>query len=192
MAEPGLNAQFVDYVYQHALGRAPDAGGKAFYTQQLDAGMSRGALVVDFSESAEHRVLAADLVAQGYFNTDDSYQAVALLYDGFAGRLPDAGGLSFYAERVKSGAMTLAQVTADFAGSAEFRGAIAGKNNGQIVDYLYGNTLDRLPDAGGRAYYADQLAHGASAASVLQDLALSAEHYNLYAAHITHGIDVLI
>ncbi len=36
------NAQFVDYVYQHALARAPDAGGKAYYTQALDNGSAGG------------------------------------------------------------------------------------------------------------------------------------------------------
>lgn len=185
------NAQFVDYVYQQALNRAPDAGGKTYWTERLDAGLSRGAFVVDLSESAEHRGLTAGLVAQGYFNTDDTYQAIALLYDGFVGRLPDVGGLIFYAERVKSGQMTIEQVTADFAGSAEFAAAIAGKNNGQIVDYLYQNTLDRLPDSGGRAFYVDQLDRGGSAAGVLQDLALSAEHYNLFAGYITYGIDVI-
>lgn len=191
-ATGGLNnSQFVDYAYQHALGRAADAGGNAYYTAQLETGMSRGALVIDFSESAEHRALTKDLVAEGYFNTDDSYQAVALLYDGFAGRLPDIGGLTYYGERVKSGQMTLAQVTADFAGSAEFQSAIAGKGNGQIIDYLYQNTLDRLPDAGGRTFYVDKLAHGASAANIIQELALSAEHYNLYAAHISYGIDIM-
>lgn len=185
------NAQFVDHVYRQALARAPDAGGQAYYVGQLDAGRSRGSFVVELSESAEHRGLTADLVAQGYFNTDDTYQAIALLYDGFAGRLPDAGGLVYYAERVKSGQMTLEQVTADFAGSAEFAAAIRGKDNGQIVDYLYQNTLDRLPDPGGRAFYVDQLDRGGSAAGVLQDVALSAEHYNLFAGYITYGVDVI-
>ncbi len=185
------NAQFVDYVYQHTLGRAPDAGGKAYYTQQLDGGLSRGAMLISFSESAEHRTLTAGRIAQGYFNTDDSYQSVALLYDGAFNRLPDAGGLTYYAEKVKAGSLTLQQVTADFAGSTEFRNAIAGKDNGQIVDFIFQNTLDRAPDAGGRAFYTNQLNQGATAAGVLQDVALSPEHYNLFASHITYGIDVL-
>ncbi|WP_343053327.1 DUF4214 domain-containing protein [Sphingomonas yantingensis] len=186
------NAAFVDYVYEHALRRAPDAGGKAYYTEALNNGMTRGAFVVDLSESAEHRGLTASLVAKGFFNTDDTFQSVALLYDGFTNRLPDAGGLTYYAERVKAGVMTLAQVTAEFAGSSEFAAAIAGKNNGQIVDYIYQNSLDRAPDAGGRAFYTDQLDKGASAAAVLQDVALSVEHYNLFSAHILQGIDVIV
>lgn len=183
------NSDFVDYVYNHALDRAPDAAGKAYYTQALDDGMSRGAFVVDLSESAEHRALTSAQVAEGFFNTDDTYQSIALLYDGFADRLPDIDGLTYYAERVKSGAMTLTDVTNDFATSAEFRNSIAGKDSGEIVDFIYQNTLDRAPDSIGRAFYKDQLDNGATAAGVLQDVALSMEHYNLFSSHIMQGID---
>ncbi len=183
--------QFIDYVYQHALGRSADATGATYYTQALSNGMSRGAFVVDLSESAEHRTLTQAQVAQGYFTTDDMYQSVALLYDGFAGRLPDAGGLTYYAEKLKSGALTLSQVAEDFAGSAEFKSATGGKTNGQIVDFIYQNTLDRSADAGGKAFYTNLLDRGATAAGVLLDVALSQEHYNLFASHIVYGIDVL-
>jgi Ca2+-binding RTX toxin-like protein len=183
------NGAFVEYIYDHALQRAPDTGGRTFYTQALDNGMSRGAFVVDLSESAEHRDLTSRQVANGFFNTDDTYQSVALLYDGAFGRLPDSNGLAYYADRVKSGALTMTQVANDFAGSAEFRGAISGKDNGQIVDFIYQNTLDRAPDLGGRAFYKGQLDSGATAAGVLQDVALSLEHYSLFSAHIVQGID---
>lgn len=185
------NAQFVDYVYRHALERAPDTGGATYYTNLLDQGVSRGAFVIDLSESAEHRTLTQGQVAQGFFNTDDTYQAVALLYDGFAGRLPDADGLTFYAERVKAGTMTLGQVANDFAGSAEFTSLIAGKSNGEIVDFIYQNTLDRAPDALGKAFYTDQLDKGATASGVLLDVALSQEHYNLFSSHIIGGVEVV-
>lgn len=191
-ATGGLNnAQFVDYIYQHALNRAPDAGGKAYWTQQLDGGMSRGAFVVELSESPEHRGLTAGEVAKGFFNTDDSYQALALLYDTFMGRLPDTGGLAFYGDRVKSGQMTLGQVAGDFAGSAEFRTATQGKTNAELVDTVFRNTLDRAPDPGGQAYWTDRLNNGMSVADFATEVAYSAEHYNLMTAYIVGGIDVL-
>jgi len=190
-ATGGLNnAQFVDYVYRNALGRAPDADGSTYYTQQLNNGLSRGAFVVDLSESAEHRALTADRVAQGYFDTDDNYQAIALLYDSFMGRLPDAGGLSFYAERLKQGAMTLGQVTADFAGSVEFTSATQGLSNAQLVDYVYRNTLDRSPDAGGQAFYTARLDQGMTRANFVQEVAFSQEHYNLLSPFIVDGIQL--
>ncbi len=191
-ATGGLNnAQFVDYVYRHSLGRGPDAEGAAYYTQRLDTGMSRGSLVIDLSESTEHRGLTQDVVAQGFFNTDDIYQSVALLYDGFAGRLPDAAGLVFYADLLKSGVMTLNQLTNEFAGSSEFKALIFGKTNGEIVDFIYQNTLDRTADTGGKEYYVGLLDHGATAAVVLLDVALSQEHYNLYSKYVIYGIDTI-
>jgi len=49
------NGQFVDRVYRNVLGRAPDAGGSAYWTGRLDGGTSRGDVLLGFSESAEHR-----------------------------------------------------------------------------------------------------------------------------------------
>lgn len=184
------NAQYVDYLYSQALGRGSDADGKAYWVGQLDSGaQSRADLLVGFSESAEHRQLTSSMVAQGFFETDDAYQAVALLYDSFNQRLPDEGGLIHYGELVKSGALALAQIADQFAGSAEFKAATAGMSNAQIVDFMYQNTLDRLPDAAGRAYYIDQLNKGAmDLGDVLLDFSQSREHYNLLAPHITNGI----
>ena len=48
------NAQFVDLVYQNILGREPDAGGFAYWHAAMNNGLTRGELMVGFSESAEH------------------------------------------------------------------------------------------------------------------------------------------
>jgi hypothetical protein len=183
------NGQFVDFIFNRALDRAPDSEGAAFYTARLDSGaMSRGAFVVDVSESAEHRSLTAATIAQGYFNTDDTYQAVSLLYDSFLGRLPDQGGSSFYSERLKSGATTFAAVSAEFANSSEFKSATQGLNNSQLVDFVFQNSLNRAADAGGRAFYTDRLDKGMTVAAFVQEVAFSAEHYNLMTPFIVDGI----
>ncbi len=186
------NMAFVDYVYTHALGRGPDADGRAFWTGQLDAGLTRDTLLVEFSEGAEHRGRTATLVAQGYFQTDDDAQAIALLYDSFAGRRPDADGLAFWTGQVKSGAYTLEQVAGAFAGSGEFAGATAGKSNVQVVEFMYNNTLDRAPDARGLAYWTTQLDAGLSRGNLLLEFSQSAEHHNLLANQITGGIDLIM
>ncbi|MES3153371.1 DUF4214 domain-containing protein [Sphingomonas faeni] len=184
------NAAFVDYVYQQALGRGADPAGGSFWTAQLNGGLSRSSMLIDFSESAEHRTLTADQVGKGYFDTDDTYQAVALLYDSFTGRLPDAGGLTFWSEQVKMGARTLAQVSNEFAASTEFTAAIAGKTSGQLVDFMYQNTLDRGPDAAGRAFWVDQLDKGLTKGALLFEFSQSAEHFSLKAADIIDGIRI--
>jgi hypothetical protein len=190
LATGGLNnAAFVDYVYQHALGRAADASGRANWISFLEGGMTRGEMLVGFSESLEHRNLIATIVGQGYFQTDDTFQTVALLYDSFAGRLPDASGLKHWATLLKTGTMTLGQVAEGFAGSLEFQQFTSGMNHGQLVDFMYQNTLDRLPDAAGRQHWVQQLDAGMSDGALLLGFSQSAEHIVLFQTHIVGGID---
>ncbi|MES3154314.1 DUF4214 domain-containing protein [Sphingomonas faeni] len=184
------NGAFVDYIYQQALGRAADDAGRTFWTGQLDGGLSRSGFLFDISESAEHRAVTAEVVGHGYFQTDDTYQSIALLYDSMSNRLPDDAGLTFWAEQVKSDALTVNQVADTFAASAEFTSMTQGLNNGQLVDLMYQNSLDRAPDAGGRAFWVDQLDHGLSKGALLYEFSASAEHTALLAANIIGGIAV--
>lgn len=57
------------------LGRSADAGGSISWTSQLDAGLFRSSMLLSYSEGAERRTLTADLVGNGYFDTDNTYQA---------------------------------------------------------------------------------------------------------------------
>lgn len=49
------DARFVELLYANVLGRTPDAGGLAYQLDALRSGTSRAQLVVNFSESPEHR-----------------------------------------------------------------------------------------------------------------------------------------
>ncbi len=53
--------QFVTLVYENVLGRTPDQDGLAHWTGQLQAGVSRGSVMVGFSESAEYRIATGTL-----------------------------------------------------------------------------------------------------------------------------------
>ncbi|HEU0043135.1 DUF4214 domain-containing protein [Sphingomonas sp.] len=185
------NAAFVDFLYRRVLDRAADAAGRADWIARLDAGLARSDALLFFSESGEHKAQTASMTAGGWFETDDAYQTVALLYDSFAGRRPDAAGLIGWAEALKGGTMTLSQVAAGFAASDEFRTRTAGLDRGQLVDFMYQNTLDRPPDAPGRAHWIAQLDGGLSTGDMLLLFATSTEHQYLYSAYITGGIDVL-
>jgi hypothetical protein len=123
--------------------------------------------------------------------TDASYKTVAALYDTFAGRAPDASGLIYWAEQLKSGAVGLSQVADGFARSSEFQASIAGKSHADVVATMYENTLDRHGDAAGIAYWTDLLDHGLTEGQLLLGFSDSGEHYALLASHITAGIDYL-
>jgi hypothetical protein len=137
--------------------------------------------------------LTAGIVSQGYFNTDDAYQTIALLYDSFAGRRPDSAGLINWAEALKYGVMSLDAIGNGFAASAEFQNLIAGMTNSQIVSFMYQNTLDRAPDAQGHANWTAELDSGRmDLGDVLLGFAQSAEHFHLLGSQITNGIDILV
>lgn len=48
------NSAFVDRVYQNVLGRPADSGGLRYWKARLDAGMSRGQVMANFSQSTEY------------------------------------------------------------------------------------------------------------------------------------------
>jgi hypothetical protein len=185
------NSQYVEFLYQHALGRPSEPGANAYWTNLSASSYDRADLLIAFSESQEHRSLTAGLVAKGFFNTDDAYQSVALLYDSFAGRAPDAGGLTYWAEAIKGGTFTLAQVAAGFANSPEFRGLTTGMSNSEIVNFMYTNTLDRHPAQSEVNYWANSLDHGMTRGDLLLAFSQSTEHFYLLQAHVTNGIDFL-
>ena len=58
--------QFVGLVYDNVLGRSPDLTGLQYWLGQLLGGLSRGRLMIGFSDSAEFRDRTADGVPPGY------------------------------------------------------------------------------------------------------------------------------
>jgi hypothetical protein len=86
------NPQFVTLVYQNVLGRAPDAAGLAFWTGQLASGaMTRGQVMLGFSESAEYRAAIANEVY------------VTMSYQGMLRREADAQGFAFWVGYMDAG-----------------------------------------------------------------------------------------
>lgn len=54
---------FVELIYRDVLGRSAESGGLAFWVSQLEAGETRGAVMLAFSESPEYLVLTDSLPA---------------------------------------------------------------------------------------------------------------------------------
>ena len=102
------NDQFVDLVYQNVLGRPADAGGKTFWIGQLNAGMSRGTMMIGFSESAEYQAAIFNSVY------------VTMMYVGMLHRSPDPGGFSFWTGYMNAGNAGIALING-FVGATEYR-----------------------------------------------------------------------
>jgi hypothetical protein len=86
------NEEFVTLVYANVLGRAPEAEGFAFWTNQLNQGaMGRGQVMLEFSESTENRLTSLSKVY------------VVQIYAGMLRRAPDQGGFDFWVGQLNAG-----------------------------------------------------------------------------------------
>lgn len=104
------DADFVTLVYRNVLDREPDAAGRAHWTDQLARRtLTRGQVMIGFSESPEYRAALADEVR------------VVLAYVAMLERSPDPGGLAHWASR---GVTTLVQ---GVYASPEYRSRIQSK-----------------------------------------------------------------
>ena len=132
------NGQFIDQIYGNVLGRQPDPDGRAYWLGQLAAGVSRGQVMLAFSESGEFTVKTGTAAPYGGAPAVPvAYQPPApqpqpapvpagqpatpytaeirRLYLGYFLREPDAGGLAYWTDQRANG-ITLAVVSEAFSG----------------------------------------------------------------------------
>jgi len=116
--------------------------------------------------------------------------SVYMLYQATFNRKPDAAGLGYWINAVDKGANIIKDVASFFVTSPEFV-AKYGSNpsNASYVDNLYQNVLHRGGEAGGVAYWNQELNAGRiTKAAVLEAFATLPEGASLVAADIAHGI----
>ncbi len=156
------NEGFVTLLYQNVLGRDPDAAGLANWVNQLNAGTSREAVVLGFSESNEFETntagesLSFSRAAYQASWSDDVYRT----YQATLDRAPDSAGFEYWTSNLANGA-TMLDAISGFVNSAEFQGRYGSTTNEGFVTLLYQNVLGRDPDAAGLANWAAQLSSGA-------------------------------
>ena len=102
----------------------------------------------------------------------------------------DSGGLGYWIAQMDDG-MDMVEVAARFIDSDEFR-SLYGQNptNGEFLNKIYLNVLDRLPDAGGYDWWMDQLENNPEKTweKVLADFSESAENQANVADVVANGI----
>ena len=81
----------------------------------------------------------------------------ARLYRAFLGRTPDAGGLSFWVRRRRTGTWTLTRMADSFATRSEFQRTYGALTNRQFVTRIYTDVLGRTADAAGVDYWTGKL-----------------------------------
>ena len=105
------------------------------------------------------------------------------LYWAYFGRIPDHGGLEYWAGKRRTGT-TLIRISASFAGSGEFKRTYGSLSNAAFVDLVYRNVLGRPGDAAGRAYWIKRLGQGTSRGQVMVTFSESAEYVRATAGRV--------
>ncbi|SDF37228.1 DUF4214 domain-containing protein [Limimaricola pyoseonensis] len=171
------SGDYVTLLYANVLGRAPDPGGFANWTGQIDSGArSREQVLIGFSESAEMiaRSEAGALVFSRAGLQAQMSDEVFRLYLSTLGRLPDPGGMLGWTGRLAQ-SPELEPVVRGFTQSREFRQVYGAVSDGDFVALLYENVLGRAPDAAGYAAWTARLAGGWSRETVVLGFSQSPE-----------------
>ncbi len=149
----------VTHYYRSILRRAPDTGGKAFWSNEAARLVNLGAnvneawfaMAMSFYTSAEYQALARDNA--GY---------VTDLYKTFFNRAPDSAGMAHWTDQLVRG-LPREVLLATFMFSPEFTGFSQGifgntavRAEIDVVGDFYRGLLGRLPDDGGFAHWLQQ------------------------------------
>jgi hypothetical protein len=137
--------KFIDQQFQDFAGRLPTSAELASWQTIVTNPASTGA--------------ASIATATGFSNWGPKVDPTIRLYNAFFGRLPDTGGLTFWAGQLRKG-VSLNGVANSFAASNEFKTTYGSLSNAAFVNLVYENVLGRAGDAGGVSYWTSQLDTG--------------------------------
>ncbi len=138
------NQAFVGQLYNDLLQRPADGAGLAFWTNQLNSGLSRQQVVAAIEASGEFQA-----------------REVNNLYTQYLHRGADSAGLNFWVAQLAQGE-TIEQVAAGIGGSQEFFMTQGGGTDGGFLTALYQDALQRAPDNAGQMGFTAALQSGAT------------------------------
>ncbi len=138
-SNPGdfVDRQFVDFI-----GRAPTLAERVALVQKLNNGTTTPATVINDLALQPERV--------------ELRHPVTRLYFAYFDRAPDHAGLDYWISQRMMNAK-LDAMSNKFATSPEFVNTYGSLTNGQFVDLVYQNVLDRNPDQAGYASWKAKL-----------------------------------
>jgi len=107
---------------------------------------------------------------------------VRQFYQGGLGRDANQGGLSFWTNELKAGAMTPRDFVMAITGSSEAQARYGQQTDAQYVNSVYANALGRQADPGGQAAWTGLLQSGCARGDVMAAITQSPEgqqHFSL-------------
>ena len=181
--------EYVERCYEVMMNRGSDSGGKKYWVERLNNGVTRMYVVRGFVESPEFTAIAAKYgIKRGSLKLgdvrDQNYgitSFVARCYTKALGRSYDESGLKTWVSKILN-ASNRKQAAIDtasngFLHSAEFQNKKL--NDTEYVKVLYRTFLDREYDAAGLADWTDRLQKGSTRDEVMKGFAGSVEFAKL-------------
>jgi hypothetical protein len=154
-----FNQRFVAAAFQDLLNRTADAGGLAFWSGQLDQGVSRTAVLQGIEASTEYRTV----VINSYFQR-------------FLHRNADQAGLTFFLNLLANGGPD-EQVAAMVLGSAEYFQMRGGNSNSGFLTAMFNDLFNHPPDANAQSNFTQALASGAATRAQVAAIVLGSTEY---------------
>ena len=137
---PTLDAALVQGVYHLILGRAADAPGLAYWTGQLETGLT-----------------VSDMASAFYHATEYDTSLVTSFYQTYFGRSPDGGGLNYWVKQLQAGLNDI-DLAEGLLSSPEY--STLHPSNQDFAQSAYQNVLSRAADASGLTYWTQSLTNG--------------------------------
>lgn len=182
------NAEYVSRLYRTVLQREPDAAGLDYWTTQMQSGLPREAVAVNFVFTAEF-----DARMTALFGASTARPEVGIvidLYRSYLNRLPDLDGFRFWRDRLRAAqcsgvadvSLTVDDLSRQFMFGAEY--VARRRNNSQRVSDLYGAFLRRGADLDGTLYWKERLDSGARTLDYLRLQFLNSAEFQARVAQV--------
>tara|TARA_R110000796_G_scaffold219504_2_gene335523 strand:+ start:1608 stop:2204 length:597 start_codon:yes stop_codon:yes gene_type:complete len=137
--------ELVSTLYRDFLLREPDEAGVNYWADRLDSGeLDIPSVINSITAGAEFQ---------------QEIQPVMDLYNVQFLRPADPSGLAYWVNEIRNG-LAIEEVASNFQASVEFETTISNLDDAAWLSQLYGNVVNREPDAEGLAYWQSMLADG--------------------------------
>jgi hypothetical protein len=173
------NERFVNELYREYLGRAVDASALAFWTAELNAGVTRVTVASQLVAAADAGELRNQII-------DHAFQT-------FLHRSADTGALAFFGQLLATGGTT-EQLTQIILSSTEYFDVRGGGTIDGFLGAVYQDLLDRPIDSATRSGFEQVMTLGVTRTQVIATVMQSAEYdhivvQQLFTAYLHRSAD---
>ena len=171
------NDRFLDILYRTLMDRVPDAGGIAYWGAKMRAGLPREDVFAGFVHSPEYTKICGSYgIVRGDYTPPRGGMArvfATRLYRTTLEREPELGGLNYWHNALASGSVTGAKAAYGFIFSPEMNNR--NLKDEEFLEILYNALMGRDSEAGGKAFWLNQLRTGTTRYSAFAGFVYSVE-----------------